>query len=230
MEKTTGAVKIDAAPEKRRDGGAAHFPLMISMKEKNVVIIGGGEVAYHKASLLAPYSGSITVLSEEFSEKFDGLDVKKIVARGADIKALLGKPFLVICATDDNELNNEIMVHCRRNGILCNNVDVLDSDVYFGSMIKAGTLTISISTNGLSPTMARFTKETLTGALNRSFREMLGIQTELRTELRHSIQDMRKRKEALDSIVYDPEIWSLLDDGKTKQAKELAARKLGERQ
>ncbi|MBX8635687.1 MAG: bifunctional precorrin-2 dehydrogenase/sirohydrochlorin ferrochelatase [Thermoplasmata archaeon] len=226
MEKTVNTEQAETASGEAHDGAAGHFPLMISLRDKDIVIVGGGEVAYHKASLLRPYARSITVLSEEFSEKFNNLDVKKIVASGRDIKTLMGKPFLLICATDDHELNNDLMMHCRRNGILCNNVDVLESDVYFGSMIKSGPLTISISTNGMSPTMARFTRETLTEALDRSFWEMLGIQTELRSKLRHSIPEMRRRKEVLDSIVYDPDIWALLEGGKRKEAMELAVRKV----
>ena len=228
MEKTLNAGDTDAGegPESRTE----HFPLLISLREKDVVVVGGGEVAYHKASLLLPYSRSITVLSEEFSEKFDSLGVKKIFASGTDIKTLIGNPFLVICATDDHSLNRELMTHCMEKKILCNNVDVLDSEVYFGSMIKEGPLTVSISTNGMSPTMTRFTRETITNALNRSFWEMLEIQTDLRAKLRHTIPEMSKRREVLNAVVYDAEIWKLLDQGRKDEALELAVRKVNSEQ
>ncbi len=226
MENTFDGTQAEPASEGAAGHGRGHFPLFISLREKDIVIVGGGDVAFHKASMLCRYSPSVTVLSKEFSNEFEGLDVKRVYASGEDIMTLAGKPFLVICATDDHELNNDIMVYCRRNGILCNNVDVTDSDVYFGSLIKGGPLTISISTDGMSPTMARFTRETLTGTLNSSFWEMLGIQTELRKGLRSSIPEMAKRKEVLDAIVYDPEIWALLDQGRKEEARELASRKV----
>ncbi len=230
MENTFEGTQVQPASEGAAGNSHGHFPLLISLREKDIVIVGGGDVAFHKASMLCPYSASVTVLSKEFSDKFNGLDVKRVYASGEDIMMLVGKPFLVICATDDHDLNNNIMVYCRRNGILCNNVDVTDSDVYFGSLVKGGPLTISISTDGMSPTMARFTRETLTNALNSSFWEMLGIQTELRKGLRSSIPEMAKRKELLDAIVYDPDIWALLDQGRKEEARELATRKVNKGQ
>ncbi|MBX8631198.1 MAG: bifunctional precorrin-2 dehydrogenase/sirohydrochlorin ferrochelatase [Thermoplasmata archaeon] len=219
-----------SAEEGRKKGiGSAddpHFPLMISLREKDIVIVGGGDVALHKAALLQPYSRSITVYSEEFTDGFESLDVKRIKVSGDDVLKLIGEPFLVICATDNHSLNDRIMKHCAANGILCNNVDVVDSDVYFASMIKGGPLTVSISTNGMSPTMSRFTKETIMNALNRAFWEMLDIQSELRKELRYGIPEMSRRKEILCSVVYDPEIWLLLEQGRKEEASKLAIRKV----
>jgi len=203
-----------------------HFPLMISLRGKEIIVVGGGEVAYHKVSQLLPYADRITVISESFKEEFRELKVARIAASGRDILKLIEHPFLVICATDDHELNREIMEVCKGKGILCNNVDVMESDVYFGSMIKGGPLTVSISTNGMSPTMARFTRETITAALNRAFWDMVDIQSELRTRLRYSIPDMERRKEMLCSVVYDPEIWLLLEQGRKDEAAELAVRRV----
>jgi precorrin-2 dehydrogenase/sirohydrochlorin ferrochelatase len=223
MEETRNSIEDGNG---RKSGNAGHFPFLINLAGKEIVIVGGGDVAFHKAALLSPYADSITVYSETFCEDFDGLDVLKIKASGNDILKAIGNPFLVICATDDHEFNDTVMKYCAERGILCNNVDVTSSDVYFGSMIKGGPLTISISTNGMSPTMARFTKETIMNALNRSFWEMLDIQTELRSKLRHSIPEMSRRRELLCSIVYDPEIWLLLDQGRKSEAAELALRKV----
>jgi len=223
MEETRNSIGDGNGSSPEHEG---HFPLLINLAERDVVIVGGGDIAFHKAALLSPYAGSVTVYSDTFSDDFENLNVGKIKAHGNDILKAIGNPFLVICATDDHEFNDVVMKYCAEKGILCNNVDVTSSDVYFGSMIKGGPLTISISTNGMSPTMARFTKETIMNALNRSFWEMLDLQTALRSRLRHSIPEMSRRREMLCSIVYDPEIWILLDQGRKAEAARLAVRKV----
>ena len=78
----------------------------------------------------------------------------------------LSEKDLVIVATNDKEENKRIKSVARAKHILCNVADTPPlCDFYLSSVVRKGNLKVAISTNGMSPTMAKRLKEVLTEAL-----------------------------------------------------------------
>ena len=84
---------------------------------KRVLIIGGGTVALRKARQFADEQALVTVLAPSFIPAFDALAVRRISAGYA--RACLRGYFLVYAASDDAELNAQIVRDAGDEGILC---------------------------------------------------------------------------------------------------------------
>jgi precorrin-2 dehydrogenase/sirohydrochlorin ferrochelatase len=134
------------------------FPSYLNLNSKKILLVGGGNIALEKLGKLIDFTDNITVISKEvsdnfiaFSNKYNIEIIKKVYKRG-DINGF----DIVIVATNKIELHKEIYNESRNSRILVNSVDdTTYCDFIFPSYIKRGDLTISISTSGASPAMAK---------------------------------------------------------------------------
>ncbi len=131
--------------------------LNIQMDGKLAVIIGGGSVALRKLrTLLAAGAlvrmAALTVCSEIISLKESG-GVNVRFGRYAETD--LENAFLVIAATNDVAVNQQVAADARQRGIL---VSVADSPAtgtcIFPAILQRGDLEIAVSTAGRCPSFA----------------------------------------------------------------------------
>ncbi|KAG5647255.1 hypothetical protein DXG03_000790 [Asterophora parasitica] len=154
--------------------GAGSLLIAWQLKDKRVLIVGGGEVASQRIDSLLTTDAKIIVVSPS-----DGLNprTKRFMDEYPDRITYHDRPFsgpeelegmdMVLTALDDVELSRNICNVSRNARIAINAADIPDScDFYFGSQIRDGPLQIMISTNGNGPRMANLVKKKLQGALS----------------------------------------------------------------
>ncbi|KAH9857824.1 siroheme synthase [Lenzites betulinus] len=131
------------------------------LKDKHVLIVGGGDVASGRIesvlvadariTLVAPRAG-LHPLTQWFVDNSDRITHHDRLFAGADDLAGVD---LVLTAIDDVDASRTICALCRERRIPVNVADIPPScDFYFGSQIRSGPLQIMISTNGRSPKLA----------------------------------------------------------------------------
>jgi precorrin-2 dehydrogenase/sirohydrochlorin ferrochelatase len=134
------------------------FPAYFNLENKRILLIGGGYIALEKLEKLVDFTEEIDVIAKEVSEEFllfaqkHHLSIEKRAYVVGDILSY----DVVIVATDTVTLHKAIYEESRTTRILVNSVDnTAYCDFIFPSYIKKGDLTISISTSGASPAMAK---------------------------------------------------------------------------
>jgi siroheme synthase-like protein len=122
------------------------LPVSVNITDRKILIIGGGKVGYHKASVLSRFTDSVTVISPELQEGFDALPFTS-VKKACDRKDLEGA-FLVYICTGNEELNAQIKNDAASLGILASVCDnpVL-CDFISPAIYKDGDVTIAVSSN-----------------------------------------------------------------------------------
>jgi len=134
------------------------FPAYLNLNNKKILLVGGGSIALEKLEKLVDFTKEITVVSKELSAEFIVFAHKhkiQMVERGYIVGDIEGFD-VVIVATDTVELHKEIFEESRSSRILVNSVDnTAYCDFIFPSYVKKGDLTISISTSGASPALAK---------------------------------------------------------------------------
>ncbi len=139
------------------------------LKDKNVLIVGGGDVAAQRINSILATDAHITLVAPS-----DGLNQRThhfIAAHPTRITYLdrlfsgadeLKNADMVLTALDDAEVSREVVELCRAERIPVNAADIPHlCDFYFGAQIKDGPLQIMISTNGNGPRMASLIKDKL---------------------------------------------------------------------
>lgn len=135
---------------------------LIDLRDKEVLVIGGGKVALRKAKLLLGEGALVCVLSRDFIDSFRELEDQLTIIKENYHKKYLKGRFLVIASTDDYNINKEICRDAKGLNILYNSVDrSSDDSMMFQSSMKRGNLQVSVSTNGRFAGLSKKIKEEL---------------------------------------------------------------------
>ena len=151
------------------------FPLFINLENKKILVIGGGKVAAKKIEKILEYGADITVVTENVVEekllKLENVKIEnnqKIENDKDKIEKLVKGYFLVIAATDDEELNENIANVCDSNGMLINNVSSkVKMNAMFGGTVKNSEFQIAISTSGKNCKRSRAMKSEIQKVLDK---------------------------------------------------------------
>ncbi|MDR2520408.1 MAG: bifunctional precorrin-2 dehydrogenase/sirohydrochlorin ferrochelatase [Bacteroidales bacterium OttesenSCG-928-I14] len=123
------------------------FPISINITNKQILIIGGGSVAFNKAVTLSYFTNRISVIATNFCPKFKFLttiELKKKMYDSDDLKGV----FMVYICTCDKMLNLTIKTECNNRNILVNICDSPKSCNFISPAVyKDNNITIAVSSN-----------------------------------------------------------------------------------
>ncbi len=137
------------------------YPVFLKVSQLSVLIVGGGKVALEKLSFLLKSSpnAQVTMVSIKFSEELIALAKRHqvlLVHNTAYSYTILKDQHLVIAATNNFKVNNQVYNDAKERHLLVNVADTPDlCDFFLGGIVTKGNIKIAISTNGKSPTMAK---------------------------------------------------------------------------
>ncbi|MGO0884361.1 precorrin-2 dehydrogenase/sirohydrochlorin ferrochelatase family protein [Clostridioides difficile] len=178
------------------------YPINLKLDDLDVVIIGGGEVAYRKCKNFLDFNKSVTVVSKHILNKFYNLEGNINIIKDNYKEEYIESSSVIIAATDNKELNLEIGLYCRKNKKLVNVVDnVKISNFTVPSYVKRGDLLISVSTGGKSPSLSSKIKRELEEKYSEDYEEYLNVLGEIRKEVIKKYQDKNKRKSILNMLI-----------------------------
>ncbi|MDR0314039.1 MAG: precorrin-6A reductase [Treponema sp.] len=129
----------------------AFFPLFVDMSSKRVLVIGGGNVAERRIKILTGFGAEIIVISPsvtEYIERAASLRIIRLLKRNykeTDITDLM--PFFVIAATDQRQVNHEVMTEAKSLNIQVSVADcreectcyfpaIAENDAYIAGLIS----------------------------------------------------------------------------------------------
>jgi siroheme synthase-like protein len=111
------------------------FPLFIDLSGKKVLIIGGGNVAERRVKALASFGADVTVISPIITEYIEHASTSNLIHllrrryEDGDIAAV--NPFLVIAATNDRQVNHNIMTKTKKLNIHVSVADCRDDSTFY---------------------------------------------------------------------------------------------------
>jgi len=146
-----------------------YYPVALKLKDKGVLVVGGGQVAERKVKTLLRFSARIRVVSPDLTVALRRLaGLRRIVWLDRTVKASdVERADLVIAATSDRNLNRRIGRDASRKGIWVNVVDdTAACDFISTAVIRKRGLVISISTGGKNPKLSKAFKDFLKGKLD----------------------------------------------------------------
>ncbi|AQY38692.1 precorrin-2 dehydrogenase [Bacillus thuringiensis] len=137
------------------------YPLMFNLNKKVVVIVGGGKIAYRKASGLKDTGAFVTVISPEICEEMKELPYitwKQKAFSNNDIK----DAHLIYAATNQHAVN--MMVKQAAHDFQWVNVvsDRTKSSFHTPGVIRHDEYVVTISTSGKDPSFTKHLKQELT--------------------------------------------------------------------
>jgi len=201
------------------------YPItLVDMANACCVVVGGGEVAARKVSALREVGACPIVISpnlcEALQRQVEGgeIDAVEREYRPGDLAGAR----LVIAATDDPATNEAVWREAQAVGCLVNVVDdPARCNFYVPATVRRGDLTISISTGGNSPALARRIRQTLEQQFDTAYTAYLDLLGGLRPLIQERVADPERRK-ALWASLLDSDILDLLQAGEPQTARQRA--------
>lgn len=122
------------------------LPINIRISDAKILIVGGGKVATHKATILSRFTDKAVVVAPEVSDGIRALPFHW-EERSFSEADLEGVTLLFVC-TGDHQLNHHIRQLARRRGILASVCDSPEEcDFTSPAIYRNGDLTISVASD-----------------------------------------------------------------------------------
>ena len=203
-----------------------YYPIFLDIENRDVDIVGGGNVCARKAETMMRYGARVTIVSPSFTDEIEEwaregrLSLKRKTYESADVDTAN----IVIASTDDSSVNEQVAADCRARRIPVNVVDVTPlCEFIVPAIIESGSIQIAVSTGGKSPALARTLKEDLRDAVGPEYAEVNDVLGSLRDGAKSALPTDVDRKRFFDGILAEG-ILDLLRSGKRREAYEIIAR------
>ena len=206
-----------------------YYPIYVELHEQPCIVIGGGKIAEGKVEGLLTAGAQVTIIAPNLTSHLHTLVEQNKVAyisRTYQHGDLAGA-FMVICATDQAEINHQVWQEASANRQLVNVVDDTPRCNFIApAILRKGDLNIAISTGGKAPALAVRLKERLQKEIGPQYERFLELSGQLREPLARNIPDFEARKKLWYELV-DSDILELLSQDNEPAALDLISQVVG---
>ncbi len=197
------------------------IPFMIKTENQPCLVVGGGKVALRKVLALLRFHMEVTVVSPVITSGLQKLYARNLIVwrqKRFSVFDLRGQK-VVVSATDNRIQNRRICFWASKFRILHNSVDdMVASGFIFPAVYKTGLLTISVSTQGYCPGLARKVKQELAFKYKSVYGDYVLKFNRIREHLRTQEPDFQKRRHILNRLLnLDVELFLRLDEAEIKE-------------
>ena len=193
-----------------------YLPLHIDLRGQDCLVVGGGALALRKIELLIRAGAAVSVVAKACCDEVRGLaesGVVQLTERGYRSTDADGRR-LVIAATDDAAINARIYADCEARATWVNTVDAPElCSAIFPAIVDRGSVQVSVSTGGRSPTLARIVRGWIEARLPPRLGELADFVAERRERVAAAVPDLGRRRAFWERILNGPAAERLLASG-----------------
>jgi siroheme synthase-like protein len=212
---------------KRYQQTSPYYPILLNIRGKKCLVVGGGNVAFRKVQALLENGANIEAISPTFCPELNQMakdGAIQIHQKSYNTKDLKNA-FIAIAATDDVKTNESIAADARRQGVLVNVVDdPNNSDFIVPSHFRRGDVIVAVSTSGRSPALARKIRSELEKVFKAEYAQLAILADEIRSELKQ--QRVAVSNDVWQEVLNLNSLIELVRRGKNREAKEIMLGKL----
>ena len=206
-----------------------YYPLFVDLEGRHCLVVGGGPIAQRKVATLRRYGARVTVVSPTATRRLlaaaSSGKVRYLARRfrPADLR----DAWLVIAATDDEQINRSVAQEGRRRRIFVNVVDRQPLCSFIAPAIATrGSLTVAVSTGGASPTVAKRIRDEVDRTIGSDYARLLTLLKGLRAVAKRRLPTYGDRRRYFDDLARG-RVFRLVQSGKISAARRAALAQLG---
>lgn len=173
------------------------LPLFHDLRGRQVLVVGGGDIALRKARLIGEVGAVLRVVAPEIVAELSQLtqnsggETRNREYQESDLEGVV----LVIAATDDEALNALISAHAQQRHLPVNAVDAPAlCSVIFPAIVDRSPLVIAISSGGNAPVLARLTRARIETLFPHAWGRLAQLAQRFRTQVRAAFPVINQRR------------------------------------
>ncbi|WP_444995253.1 siroheme synthase CysG [Aliikangiella sp. IMCC44359] len=207
-----------------------YFPLFMDIKEKQCLVVGGGEIAYRKVSALLNAGAQVIVVAKKIGEQLisisDNLSLTLLTEQYSS--SHLKDKSLVIAATDNKALNKMVSNEAKKINLPVNVVDNPDlCSFIFPAIIERGPISIAVCSNGNAPVLGRLLRAKIESIIPFQYGKLAELAQKYRAKVKSIFSNTNQRRDFWESVFEGP-IAQAVFAGNHEQAESLLQNKLSE--
>lgn len=203
-----------------------YFPVFLDGSKINAMVVGGGDVAARKIELLLKTTTNITIMAETVTEGVERLINENQLnwLQHNYQSGLLSDITLVIAATDNTEVNEQVYHEAVEFNILANVVDQPDLCTYITpAIIDRSPMIIALSSSGSAPILIRMLREQIEKILPQGYGRLADFSLKFRDHVKARIKGIRNRRTFWENTLRGSIGQSLLDGNQQEAEQQLIA-------
>jgi len=189
------------------------LPIFINITQRRCVVIGGGDVAARKVTMLLKANAAVVLYSPELCHELSDLvTAEKITHINAHFEpSQLEGACLVIAATDDEAVNTAVSLAAKALNIPVNVVDSPTLCTFtMASIVERSPIVIAISSEGNAPVLARYIRTKIETMLPASYGRIAEIAGEFRDKVKDKFGTTQARRIFWEGVLQGPVVERVL--------------------
>ncbi len=169
----------------------------MNLRGRRALVVGGGEIAARKASLLLDAGAALSIVSPELGATLarqaeqGEVDYRQGPFEPSDLNGCT----VVIAATDDSEVNKQVSELAQEQGIPVNVVDNPElCSFIMPAIIDRSPVQIAVTTGGTSPVLARLLRSRLESAIPSAYGRLAAMVEGFREKVKVRFADVNARR------------------------------------
>lgn len=206
------------------------FPISLNLRQRPVLVVGGGEDAARKIRLLLHSQAAVTVLAPALNAELAGLVADGSIRQRAEVFAPPALDGFLLVIAADKAVNEAVAQAARARGLLLNVVDRADlSDFTVPAIVRRGPITIGIASDGTAPMLASRIRAQIEALLPSRLGDLARLAGDFRSNVARLLPDGESRRHFWRRIFDGPAAAQVLE-GRLTAARETMLRELNRSQ
>ena len=201
-----------------------YFPLFCRLQGRRCLLVGAGDVAERKARLLLEAGAGLWVGAPDFSPTFREWAQQKAITLlpGHFDPEWLTSCWLVVAATNDDAVNQQVAEAAEKQQIFCNLVDApQQASAIMPSIIDRSPLMVAVSSGGCAPVLARLLREKLEAMLPQHLGQLAQRAGTLRERVKKQFNAINARRHFWERFFNSERLAQTLANGDGERAEQI---------
>lgn len=198
------------------------FPIFLNIRDRNCLVVGGGEIAARKVALLLKANALVTVISPTLDEALEALLSQSQINYIRDIfhPKYLTNCTLIISATNNRQVNQLVWEEATKANIPVNVVDDLSlCSFIMPAIVDRSPLIIAISSSGQSPVLVRMLRTRLESLIPSAYGKLAEYLGQFRDLVKQHFTFPEQRKLFWEKLLQSPFV-EMVISGKDQAARQ----------
>ncbi|MGB8926276.1 MAG: siroheme synthase CysG [Pantoea agglomerans] len=201
-----------------------YFPLFCRLQGRRCLLVGAGDVAERKARLLLEAGAELLVGALDCSPAFRQWAQQETITLlpGAFDPRWLTGCWLVVAATSDDAVNQQVAEAAEKRQIFCNLVDApQQASAIMPSIIDRSPLMVAVSSGGRAPVLARLLREKLEAMLPQHLGQLAQLAGTLRARVKQQLSSVSARRHFWERFFNSERLAQTLANGDSERAEQI---------
>ncbi len=170
------------------------LPIFLNIKNRPCLVVGGGNIAVRKVSVLLQAGAKIKIIAPQLDEAFELPPSCEYLAEHFQPAHLDGMT-LVIAATNDAAVNAQVSCEAKQRNIPVNVVDNPElCSFIMPAILDRSPLVVAFSTGGASPVLARLMRGKLEALIPQAYGRLANFSMRFRDTVKQRIAMPAQRR------------------------------------